>query len=425
MPIASDDLRLFGLDLRNLWHDLRRPWEKLARAADWGWLSPRVEVQVIAADQDQSVWEPDRATRGFRLQSSGPAALDGAAKANYRAMLLPESLLLRKRLVMPLLDAEKMQQALALEALNSNPFANSGLVWGYALRPDVPAAAQDSVTVDMAMASRQGVEQFLATQSPSMTNSPEVWALAEARSDRAMLMAGFGEDLRARQERRHWTSIGILCAMVLGLGIAMAVTPFLQLRARVMQANVAYAAVDRQAAPQIAKREALLRAEDQVKALADIIGHRLDPLQVIQMLTNALPDDTVLRRLQMEGRKVSITGQAADTATLMQKLGAIPQVREVRAPSAAVRQPGMTKESFQIEFQLTEEFGVSAADSATAAALAPATAAIEASSAASVPAAAASAPASPASVASAVASPAAVPASVATGSAADKTGGKQ
>ncbi len=374
MPIASDDLRLFGLDLRNLWHDLRRPWAKLVGTPAWAWLAPRTVIQVAGVEQNGSIWAPDPNTRGFLRRAT--SAQDRTA-APFRAILLAEDLLLRKRLVMPLLDADQMKQALSLEALNSNPFANSGLVWGYALNPQESHQDADTVAVDMVMASRERVERFIASQmrEDDPAQRLEVWALLPRLQDRAMPLMGFGEVLREQHAKRYWVRVGLLSLLGLGLGIAMGVTPFLQSRARVLQANAAYAVLDKQAAPQLAKRDSLLKVEDQVKALADIIGHRLDPLQLIQALTNALSDDTVLQRLQIEGRKVLIAGQASDSASLMQKLGAMPQIKDVRAPSAAVRQPGMAKESFQIEFQLVDDFGVSPSDAATAAALAPAGAA--------------------------------------------------
>ncbi|MBF5004020.1 PilN domain-containing protein [Diaphorobacter caeni] len=383
----------------------------------WSWLAPRVEIQVVADDvQGRSIWEPDARTRGFRLKTREGSEAAKPSDSSFEARLIPESLLLRKRLVMPLLDPDKMQQALSLEALNSNPFASSSLLWGYAINTNVSASSPDAVTVDMVLAARERVVQHIASRT-GVTGAgaePEAWALLPQRDDAAMLLPGFGEARRARSGQKYWTIVAALTCVALALCAAMAVTPYLQLRAKAIQANVAYAALDKQAGPQVGKREGLLKIEDQVKALANIIGHRLDTLQVVQALTKALPDDTVLQRLQIEGRKVMIAGQASDSASLMQKLGGLSEVKEVRALSAAVRQPGMVKETFQIEFQLTDDFGVSVADAATAAALAPsapASAASQPAPAASAAVATASAPA-PAPAASAPTAPAPAPAPV-------------
>lgn len=422
MPIASDDLRLFGLDLRNLWRDLKSPWVKLASSPSWLWLAPGAAIRVRGAAGDvgtESVWEPDARSRGFRRVSDGPDASTRRKGPAFEAVVLPEQMVLRKRLFMPPLDGEHMSRAIGLEAANSSPFRSSDLAWGYAINNKAAVPSPDVVAVDMVVASRERISQHFGAPLDVAEGGrqPEVWALAPGRQDAAMLVSGYGESARAASARRYWTLVGGLAAVAILLMAAMAITPYLQLRARVMQANIAYGMLDKRAAPQLAKREALMKAEGEVKALADIIGHRLDALQVIQMLTNALPDDAVLQRLQLEGRKVMIAGDSSDAAGLMQKLGSLPQVREVRPLSATTRRPGMLKDSFQIEFLLTDDFGVSAGDAAVATALAPATGA----SAAQVPASAASGatavPAAPASSASASASsaaPVATPASAAT-----------
>ena len=433
MPIASDDLRLFGLDLRTLWHEVRSPWRKLARAPGWSWLAPRTVVSVKSGDDGVSDWAPDAATHGFRKLVGMPAGADKKA-ATFEAVTLPEDLLLRKRLSMPRIGGDQIRQALQLEALNSTPFPSGDMVWGYAIRAGDANAENPLMDVELTLASRRRIEQFLASRSANeaATQAPEVWAYLSDQNERAMLLTGFGEDKREQATRRYWQILAALGVLALGLGIAIAVTPFLQLHSRVLQANQAYSLLDKGAAPAVAKREALVKADEQVKALGDIIGHRLDPLQVVQMLTNTLPDDTMLQRLQISDRKVLIAGQAADAASLMQKLGALPEVREVKAPSAAVRQPGMVKESFQIEFQLTDDFGVTPKDVKTAAALkgegeaakeaeSPASAASAASAAASAASESASAPAGAASAAASAASGA----SAAQPSAAASTAGAQ
>ena len=409
MSIASDDLRLFGLDLRTLWRDVRSPWRKLALAPALSWLEPRVAIGVHEVNGEvhqRSIWRPDAKSHGFvRVEGSALPVAESKVKTVADAVLLPEALLLRKRLVMPLLDGHQLDQALALEALNSTPFASGDLVWGYGLSPVAGEESGDVRVVDLVLASRGRVEQFLETRRDSGvpdSSAIEVWSLQSGRADAALLMNGFGEAKRQRGIQQYWILLGVLSAIVVALCIALVLTPYLQLRARVQQANTAYLILDKEAAPALAKREELVRVQEQAATLGKIIGNRLDPLQVVQMLTEKLGDDIMLHRLQMDGRKILIVGQANDSAGLMQKLGSQPQVKEVRAPSAAVRQPGAIKETFQIEFQLADDFGVSEADAKVAAALAPASDA----SAPQAPASAASAPAASASAASAPQAPA-------------------
>ena len=73
------------------------------------------------------------------------------------------------------------------------------------------------------------------------------------------------------------------------------------------------------------------------------------------LLTRALPDDSSLLNLQIQGSKIRLTGQTTNTADLMQKLSAYPGLRDVKAPSAATRPLGANKESFTIELELTQD----------------------------------------------------------------------
>jgi general secretion pathway protein L len=56
--------------------------------------------------------------------------------------------------------------------------------------------------------------------------------------------------------------------------------------------------------------------------------------------------------LQIQGHKVSITGQTANASALMKKLGGQPGLRDVRAPAPATKPLGATRESFTIEFTM-------------------------------------------------------------------------
>ena len=80
-----------------------------------------------------------------------------------------------------------------------------------------------------------------------------------------------------------------------------------------------------------------------------------EAVEVIGVLTRALPDDTSLISLQMQGSKIRISGQTPNTADLMQKLSAYPGLRDVKAPTAATRPLGVNKESFSLELELTPE----------------------------------------------------------------------
>jgi general secretion pathway protein L len=144
----------------------------------------------------------------------------------------------------------------------------------------------------------------------------------------------------------------LLVTVVIALLAAMAATPTLQLYLRARQAQTAMAALQVKAAPVLKQREALVHATDQLANLAEIMGKPVPPLRALQLVTDALPDDSSLLSLQVQFLKVSMSGQTADATALMKQLGSTPGLRNVTAPTPATKPLGAPRESFSIEFVL-------------------------------------------------------------------------
>ena len=106
---------------------------------------------------------------------------------------------------------------------------------------------------------------------------------------------------------------------------------------------------------ELALRACGIGAGDEVVAIKAVLSERSDPLYVMALLTDALPDDTSLLGVQIQGSKVSINGLTPNAAALMQQLGSRPELRDVKAPTAATRSPGSPKDVFNIEFTLIEK----------------------------------------------------------------------
>ena len=146
-------------------------------------------------------------------------------------------------------------------------------------------------------------------------------------------------------------------ALTLALAGGLAVTPTLQLRARALEAVQQHTSLQQQVAPQLLQREAMVKSVDLLASLQALAGQPVSTLRVIDLVTRAMPDDASLLTFQLlasdpaaKGPKVIMTGQATNAAALMQQLSNQPGIREVKAPSAAVKPLGAIKESFSIEF---------------------------------------------------------------------------
>lgn len=349
-------------DLGRFWQLVQQPFLDAYRWPLLAWLTPSVAIRLRSADGKESIWHGD-----IELRPPKPQAGRKINGPVFHAVELPESLVLKSEVTVPVLAAPDIEEAIAMEARRMAPFASGDLLWGYR-RIRQTGNAQSIV---IAMASRKQVLNFLESQpqmaatippqSPSQPShvsvpaiAPEIWVMQG--TSQPILLPGFGETLRLRHLATRRRLGYVLLALAMALTLAIAVTPTVQLRERALAASDAFTQLTQRLAPALAKREAYLQGSNQLVALADLVDASIDPALVLAQVTQLLPDNTTLLSLQVqgakEGHKVSISGQTDNTAELMQRLSATPSLTAVKAPVAATRPPGANKEVFVIEFIL-------------------------------------------------------------------------
>ena len=350
MATIDNDMRLFGLDLRHLGRDLGATWSALQHSWLLSWLTPEPVVQLLQVDGTTRLWR----------MGDKPQAMSGVQSgARFSAVELPEEVYLYRELALPAgLDATQLRAAVELDLQSASPFAPHDLLWGYVIRRGGDATQNALI----AIASRKQVDAYLQSldgkvtapltstkTAASLSERIEVWALSPA-TRQPMVLRGFGEKLRERYVRTHRNWGYVLLSLAACLSIAMAVTPTAQLRLRALSAMHQHNELVQRTGPVVHNREMLLQSAEKLKALSDDFSARIDPLRVMEMLTTVLPDDTFLHAFKLQGNKVTLVGQTANASALLQLLGSQPGLRDVRAPSAANRATGSSKDSYVIEF---------------------------------------------------------------------------
>lgn len=341
MPSLSRELRVFGLDLRGLWSALRQPWQDMR---DWpvvAMLSPDRTVRVVRADAQDAHWH------GVRRRTTAAHS----APMQTVAVALPHSVVLWRTLVLPHAALAEAQQALALQVQGWNPFDPADLVWGWRRR----TTASGALEADVALASRKQIAGQLAHLHARLPGSapPEVWVCLDDGAP--IVLPGYGEGIRETATRRHWRLCGALLATSVLLAGMIALTPTLQLWLRQSEAARLHGELAAQARPVLAQRESLVHAHEAMAGLSKLLQSRVDPLRVLEVLTRELPDGSAVQNFRLQGDTVTISGLTGDAASLMQRLGQQPGLRDVRAPTAATRQPGAAFETFTVTFQLDRE----------------------------------------------------------------------
>lgn len=377
MSSATSNARFFGLDLQALRRELHAAWQQMRGWPIVKWLTPAVPVRVLRTGGAEAFWLAE----GMAVTADA----GGMKAARFSAIELPEDDLLVRTLKLPSLPAGEIAQAVALDVAGASPFPAEDLVWGHSTRQIKPGA----VEVLAVLASRRQVQSRLQSLSAAGPGAavPEVWAIMQG--SRPIIFSGFGETRRLSYAAVRRRIAFALLLLALGLAVFMAATPTAQLRLRALEAMQSSEVLKKRTESLVRQRAALARAAETEAALKEILAQSTDPLRVMEVLTQALPDDTSLLGLQTQGSKVTINGMTVNAAALMQQLGARPEVRDVKAPTAATRPLGTTKDSFNIELTLA---GRSASAAQAVAPAAPASAAGAAMPAASTPAVAAGTP---------------------------------
>ena len=84
----------------------------------------------------------------------------------------------------------------------------------------------------------------------------------------------------------------------------------------------------------------------------DPLFQEADFLKVLEALTRALPDDTALQSLALEGNRLRAQGLSDNASRVQELLGKEPGFENVRLPSAITREGRSNKESFVLEAEL-------------------------------------------------------------------------
>ena len=341
---TSSQAGFFGLDLNSIGRDLLVAWRAMLNWPVVAWLWPKSDVRL---------WLPKG---GSALSRGANAALihdkARARAARFEAVLLPESILLRRDVRLPRLQAAEAQAALALEVGSLSPFSPDDVVWTHQMGRQTPT----DMLAQVVMTSRKLIAQHLEATHPQLQlQSAEVWVSGGTdvvAQSGYLALPGFAEGRRQQQDAGWRWASAMLMLMALGLAVAIAATPTIRLYLKSLQADQALAIAAKKAGPVLAQRESLLRASEQVASLNKLVDKPVAPLQSLTLITQALPDDTSLLSLQIQGLKVTMTGQTTNAASLMKQLGSTTGLRDVKAPVPATKPLGAPREQFTIEFML-------------------------------------------------------------------------
>jgi len=326
---------LFGYDVRHL----GRYWTAAWRDMLWAHDSPvrkRLD-EVVALDTGD----------GATCYQAG-AVCAAPADAACAAILLPDDLVLCKKISVPLQAESEVDSMLELEVRASSPFSAADTRWGWA----VLGRDESGIRVALAIVSASATMTFLGREHDVHdSHAREVWAEVDGVM---VVLRGFGEGLREQRYRRRLLQSAGLLGVIAVLLLAMAGAAALFKGAELQRMEKILAATTREAAEASRLKTLLAVANETITAANEVVARYPNPHAELARLTRLLGDETYVSSFSMAGPDIRLRGRAGDAALVMQQLTDEPGYGEVQAPQAFSRVAD-GQEQFFLNIRVGEE----------------------------------------------------------------------
>lgn len=322
----------------------------------WGQLSHRLRTAL-----DRLAWGFDDLKRALIERGFWPTyttvavAADGThwlvtgervrrAPGNLRAtsLLVQESECLWGTLQLPDMLRSAISDSVIEALWRVSPLPPEQVVAGWRAEPSVAGGW----TVDWGICRRADIERTLL-QRELPTGAPV-----------HLLRHGCAIDVRTSgkrklQMRQKWVDRATVAFLLflLGAGALPVLMPLILKRQAVVMAVEHVRKLEPSAAPLRQKLDDLRHQAALAEELRKNIDTDMPLASVVNGLSSAVPVDTWLERIEVNGREIRITGLTSNATELIAHLARQPNLADVRATAANVRDSSLNKERFAFEMR--------------------------------------------------------------------------
>ena len=314
------DLLLWGLgDLRN-------------RLVQLGWWP---SVTVLAIDTDGAQWS----VKGQKFRQH-------SRKSPPKAAILRANQCIWGQVQLPSMPRSQLPAAIREAMWQRSPIAPDQMLCGWLAEPKPEGGWQVAwglAPLSKLIELRQQAK--LTAEGPTfLIDSAHIYPVRDQAFSRL-------------QRRQTWLdALGLLAVVSVATAlIGLAFMPPLLQRQGVVEAMVRVRTLEPQAAPIRQQLETLRSRALVLEEVRTGIAGSIPVAYLFDTLASALPDDTVLERLDMNGAEIRITGLTANATDLLSNLSKSPNFSSAKAPNAAVRDSATNKERFTFELRLKGE----------------------------------------------------------------------
>jgi len=339
---SSNDVNqwsLFGLDLERFAGSVVLGVRQLLWGSESGLLRRFMPPARLRGDV-QRVEERDAA--GFGL------SVDSSEVAGATAVLLPDDVVLTRRIELPVMAEAELAAIAMLEAEANSPFSKEDTSFGWR----VLSRDASQLILILAIASRRAIDSHLGAMLADSRydfGEVEVWASHEGK---LIQFSGFGEALRKSE---YVATLSRSAAKIALLALAVAALvwwPAGALSIKERQLKDMLKETELRAGTATAARTSLIDMEDRLTAASEFYADRLLYDRWLDEVATLTPDSAYLTSMSFDKDRLTISGQAANAAALQTTLASADLLDEVTAPSAFTRDRRTGKERFTLTMQL-------------------------------------------------------------------------
>jgi general secretion pathway protein L len=332
---ADQKWDLFGYDVRSIGKHWTAAWREFL----WGYDSPvkeQLDELVTVHGEDGSVCYH----AGAKVESS--------EQAECEAVLLPDSMVLTRKLQVPLAAEADLDAVMTFEVSAHSPFPSSDTGFGWKLA----GRSETSLQVQLAIVSLSNTMTYLGREYDCHDASRyEVWAEVNGST---VVLGGFGEGKRRARYRKRLLKVAAMVGysalvLVLVFGLAAGSKYLEWRRLSAMSANI-----EARAADAAKMRSSLVGASETITGVREIIVAHPSPYRELARITHLLGDQASVQQFTMNGRSLRLRGEASNASEVMEKLAAEPAYDSVTAPQAITKLGKSDRERFVLNITLAE-----------------------------------------------------------------------
>ena len=314
-------------------------------------ISSRITPYTLELGTDKArLLRDGRPLEEIRIEDGGVDAGTAARLKSHEyplVLMLPAPWVLSRTVVLPAAAAENLRQVLGFELDRLTPFTADQVYFDYRQQPR--ESGSDMLAVDVALVPRRRVDHWLdklrtAGIPVDAMSAPDLWEEANLLPAR----------MRARPDLKRLALRSLPAVLVLVLLAAALALPLWQKRQLALSLQQKEDGLRAQASQVMKIRETLDKELRAVEALNERWQSSPPVLDVLQVLTNLLPDDTALQRMEIKGNELVINGTSGQASSLIGLLQKAPGFDDPHFLSPVTQQRG--KELFNLSATISMPF---------------------------------------------------------------------